>query len=304
MEISHLRYFVAVAEELHFSRAAERLNIAPPTLSHGIAALESELGARLFTRKTKSMVALTEAGNRFFDEARGALRHFEHAEIAGRRAARGEIGTIAVGYMHAASCAGVVPDSIIAFHKKSPGVTFNLFHHDTFTQLKGVIDGSLDVGFIRKPQRYPTGLTGFVVCRRPFWAAIPKSHPLAAQDRVTPPALATAKFVALTIEMEAGIWGNLAAAVPPTSSPLVAQRAADTFTLLTMVGAGLGITVVPEQLRRLDIPGVVFRRIVGASRMGEIAVVHRKNESAVRSRHISSYCVKCATDKPAILLTS
>src|ERR1700704_1567219 len=90
MEIRHLRYFVAVAEELHFARAAERLNIAPPTLSHSIAALETELGARLFMRKTKSAVVLTDAGKRFFEEARSALRHFDHAETAGHRAARGE----------------------------------------------------------------------------------------------------------------------------------------------------------------------------------------------------------------------
>ena len=255
MEIRHLRYFVAVAEELHFARAAERLNIAPPTLSHGIASLETELGARLLLRKTKSSVALTDAGKRFFDEAREALRHFEHAEIAGRRAARGEIGTIAVGYMHAASCAGVVPESISMFHKKSPDVTFHLYHHDTFTQMKALIDGGLDVGFIRKPQRYPTGLTGFVVCRR--------------------------QFIALTIEMEAGIWGNLAAVLAPNSSPEVVNRAADTFSVLTMVGAGLGMSVVPEQLRRLDIPGVVYRRIVGAARQAEISVVHRKNESGL-----------------------
>ena len=171
--------------------------------------------------------------------------------------------------------------SISNFRKKLPGVSFNLFHLDTFSQIKGLIDGSIDVGFIRKPQRFPTGLTGFVVCRRPFWAAIPKEDPLAAHDRVTPALLATAKFIALTIEMEAGIWGNIAAAVPPSSSPQVTQRAADTFTLLTMVGAGLGITVVPEQLRRLNIPGVVFRRIVGAARQAEISVVHRKNESGL-----------------------
>ncbi len=279
MEIRHLRYFVAVAEELHFARAAERLNIAPPTLSHGIAALETELGARLFLRKTKSTVALTDAGKRFFEEARNALRHFEHAQTAGRRAARGEIGTIAVGYMHAATCAGVVPESIGIFRKKSPGVTFNLFHLDTFAQLKGIVDGSLDVGFIRKPQRYPTGLTGFVVIRRPFWAAIPKDHPLAALEKITPASLANEKFIALTIEMEAGIWGNLAAAVPAASSPQVTQRAPDTFTLLTMVGAGIGITVVPEQLRRLDIPGVVYRRIIGAARQGEFSAVYRKNEA-------------------------
>ena len=281
MEIRHLRYFVAVAEELHFARAAERLNIAPPTLSHGIASLEAELGARLLVRKTKSTVALTDTGKRFFDEAREALRHFEHAEIAGRRAARGEVGTIAVGYMHAASCAGIVPESISSFNKKSPDVTFHLYHQDTFTQMKGLIEGGLDVGYIRKPQRYPTGLTGFVVCRRPFWVALPKDHPLAAHDRVTPAAMATGKFVALSIEMEAGIWGNIAAVVPPNSSPQVAHRAADTFTVLTMVGAGLGMSIVPEQLRRLDIPGVVYRRIVGAARQAEIAIVHRKNEAGL-----------------------
>ncbi len=279
MEIRHLRYSSRSPKSCISLARRRTLNISPPTLSYSIAALEAELGARLFRRKTKSAVTLTDSGKRFYDEASTALRYFEQAETAGRRAARGEIGTIAVGYMHAASCAGVVPESISSFHKESPGVTFNLSHHDTFAQLKGVLDGSLDIGFIRKPQRYPSGLTGFVVSRRPFWAAIPHDHPLAAHDSVKPAALATAKFVALTIEMEAGIWGNLAAAVPPASSPQVTQRAADTFTLLTMVGAGIGITVVPEQLRRLDIPGVVYRRIVGALRQGEIAVVHRKNES-------------------------
>ena len=134
-------------------------------------------------------------------------------------------------------------------------------------------------GFIRKPQHFPSGLTGFVVCRRPFWAAIPKDHPLAAQESIRPASLANEKFVALTIEMEAGIWQNISAATPPSSSPQVTQRAADTFTLLTMVGAGLGICVIPEQLKLLSIPGVVYRRIVGASRMGEISVAHRKNES-------------------------
>ncbi|MCK9917109.1 LysR substrate-binding domain-containing protein [Microbacteriaceae bacterium K1510] len=280
MEIRHLRYFVTVAEELHFSRAADRLKIAPPTLSHGIAALESELGTRLFSRKTKSAVTLTNAGKRFLDEAQIALRHFRDAETAGKRAARGEIGTIAIGYMHAASCSAIVSESIAKFSSAWPGVAFDLTHRDTFSQMAAIADDVIDVGFIRRPQRYLAGLSGFVVLRCPFWAAIPKSHPLAASERVTQAALAKENLLALTIEMEAGIWGNIAAVLPSNSIPQVNQRAPDSFTLLTLVGAGVGITIVPEPLRRLDIPGVIYRRIAGTQRQCEIAVVHRAAESS------------------------
>jgi DNA-binding transcriptional LysR family regulator len=279
MEVRHLRYFVAVAEELHFSRAAERLNITPPSLSHGIAALETMLGARLFVRRTKSAVALTQAGKRFFEEACNALRHFEHAELAGRQAARGEIGTIEVGYMHAASCSAFVPQSISAFCNSSPGVNFQLHQMDTFNQMKALLEGSIDVAFIRKPQRYPSGLGGFLISRHPFWAAVPKNHPLAAQSRISRSSLDNEKFIALTLEKEAGFWGNLTAVTSPGSSPQVVHRAPDSFSVLTLVGAGLGISIVSEPLRRIDIPGVVYRRIVGASRQSEFAVSYRNNES-------------------------
>lgn len=280
MEVRHLRYFVAVAEELHFARAAERLKIAPPTLSHGIAALEAELGTRLFSRKTKTAVSLTNSGRRFLESAQIALRHFGDAEIAGKQAARGEIGTIAISYMHAAACAGVIADSISAFSKKQPGVFFDLSCRDTFSQMAGIADGLIDVGFVRRPQRYLTGLTGFVISRHPFCAAIPKDHPLAASERVSQAALAKEKLLALTIEMEAGIWSNIAAALPTARGSRVAQRAADSFTLLTLVGAGAGITIVPDPLRRLDIPGVVYRKISGPQQICEIAVTHRVGESS------------------------
>ena len=108
MELRHLRYFVAVAEELHFARAAERLNIAAPTLSHQIGALETMLGAKLLTRKTKSAVALTNAGKRFLIAAREALKQAAYAETVGRHAARGDTGSIAVGYVFSAGCGGLV----------------------------------------------------------------------------------------------------------------------------------------------------------------------------------------------------
>src|ERR1700731_4474462 len=114
MELRHLRYFVAVAEELHFSRAAARLDIATPTLSAQIQALEAMLGAQLFARKTRS-VALTHVGKRFLDEARATLKQAEQAELVGRRVARGDTGSIAVGYVLSAACKGFVASSILEF---------------------------------------------------------------------------------------------------------------------------------------------------------------------------------------------
>jgi DNA-binding transcriptional LysR family regulator len=118
MELRHLRYFAAVAEELHFARAAARLNIAAPTLSHQIRALETMLGAKLFTRKTESAVSLTNSGKRFLAEAQETLKQAAHAEKVGRQAGRGEAGSISLGYVLSASCGGLVSPNISSFRVK------------------------------------------------------------------------------------------------------------------------------------------------------------------------------------------
>src|ERR1700741_1882992 len=109
MELRHLRYFVAVAEKLHFSRAAEQLNISTPTLSHQIQALETMLGAQLLSRRKKSAVSLTQTGKRFLEEARATLRQAENAELVGKRAARGDIGSRANGCILSGASPGVLP---------------------------------------------------------------------------------------------------------------------------------------------------------------------------------------------------
>src|ERR1700687_3291163 len=215
MELRHLRYFVAVAEELHFSRAAARLNIATPTLSAQIQALEALLGAQLFTRKTRS-VALTHVGKRFLDEARATLKQAEQAELVGRRAARGDMGSIDVAYVLSAACGGFVASSILEFKKSHPDVSFQLRKMETFPQMKALIDGTLDVGFTRAPHRYPAGLTGFIIDRQPLWLAIPQDHRLASRKVIEPEMLASETFVATFLDMEIGFWGNLAAVgLPP-----------------------------------------------------------------------------------------
>jgi DNA-binding transcriptional LysR family regulator len=280
MELRHLKYFVAVAEELHFGRAAERLNIAAPTLSHQINALETMLGAKLLTRKTKSAVALTHSGRHFLIEAQETLKQAARAELVGRRAGRGDAGSISVGYVFSAGCSGLVPTALASFRKSHPEVSFQLARMQTFAQFKALIDGSLDIGFTRMLLRYPSGLTGFTVERQPFWLAIPEGHHLAARKQITPGMLIDESFVAVSMEMEIGFWGNIAAITPPGISLRIVERAPDAFTVMALVAAGAGISVLSESLKRIDMPGLVFRKLVGVTRTADHAVVYRKNESA------------------------
>ena len=280
MELRHLKYFVAVAEELHFARAAERLNISAPTLSHQIGALETMLGAKLLTRKTKSAVALTNAGKRFLTAARDTLKQAAYAEAVGRHAARGDTGSIAVGYVFSSGCSGLVPTALASFRKSHPEVSFQLARMPTFAQFKALIDGSLDIAFARALARYPSGLAGFIIERQPFWLALPEGHPLAARKQVTPTMLIDEAFVAVSMEMEIGFWGNIAAITPPGMSMRIVERAPDAFTVMALVAAGVGVSVLSESLSRINMPGLTFRKLVGVTRTADHAVIYRKNESA------------------------
>lgn len=280
MELRHLKYFVAVAEELHFARAAARLNISAPTLSHQIRALEDMLDAKLFTRRTKSAVALTHPGAHFLMQARETLQAAEKAKLIARRAARGEVGTIAIGYVLSASASGLLPTAIKEFRKGHPDVSFQMRRMETYPQLQALTDGSLDVAFTSALHRYPAGLSGFIVERQLLWLALPADHRLASKNQIAPAMLVNEAFVAPPVEMEVGFWGNIAAVMPPGRSFHIVARAPDAFTVLTMVAAGLGVSVMPRSLSRTSIPGLVFRKIVGASRHVGDAVAYRKNESA------------------------
>ena len=281
MELRHLRYFIAVAEELHFGRAAARLNIAAPTLSHQIRALETLLGAKLLTRKTKSAVALTHSGRRFLVEAQNTLKQAAHAEQVGRRAGRGEAGSISVG-LHFLGRLQRTDLVDLGQIQKNPSEC--IVSDEADADLRAVqsasLDGTLDVGFAQAPQRYPYGLTGFVIDRQPFWAVLPEGHHLAARKQVTPAMLADEGFVTISLEMETGFWRNIAAVSPPGMAPRIVERAPDAFTVMTLVAAGVGISVLSEAFTRVAMPGLVFRKIVGVNRTSDLGVVYRKNESA------------------------
>jgi DNA-binding transcriptional LysR family regulator len=151
---------------------------------------------------------------------------------------------------------------------------------ETFPQMKAIIDGSLDVGFTRMPDRYPAGLAGVIVDRQPFWMAIPEKHRLASRKRITPEMVLEENFVAVSLEMEVGFWGNLAALAPTGTALKIVDRAQDIFSVLTLVAAGAGLTSVSEPICRIGIPGIVYRKISGTTRQAEVCMVYRKNEDA------------------------
>ncbi len=280
MELRHLKYFIAVAEELHFGRAAARLNIAAPTLSHQIAALETMLGAKLLTRRTKSSVSLTHSGKHFLIEAKDTIKQAARAELIGRQAGRGDAGSISVGFILSAGFSGLISSTLVKFHKTHPDVSFQISRMLTFTQYKAIADGSLDVGFAQVAKRYPSGLDGFTISRQPLYAALPEGHHLVARKTITPAMLLEEEFVAMSIELETGFWGNIAAILPPGVTPRIVQRAPDAFTLMALVAAGIGVSVLSKPFTNISMPGLVFRKIVGSAATADVAVVHRKNEAA------------------------
>lgn len=278
MELRHLKYFVAVAEDLHFARAAARLNISTATLSQQIRSLETQISARLLNRKTKSAISLTEAGKRFLVEAKATLEQADRASLVGRRAGRGEIGTIAFGYVMSAASAGLVQTAVSDFRTTRPDVTFQLLRADTYEQMHAIADGQLDVGIMRPVGRYPSGLTGFVVLSEPYVLAIPANHPLARRKRLTPADLAGEPLIAASLQMEVGFWDNLASVAVGDAPLNIVARAPDMLSVIVLAGAGVGISAVSQCQQNMPIPGVVYRPISGVERRAELALVHRRDE--------------------------
>ena len=276
MELRHLRYFIAVAEELHFARAAARLNISGPTLTNQIGALEAGLRVQLFNRKTNKGVTLTNAGTRFLDEARSTIRQAELAEYVGRQAGLGEAGTITVGYVLTAALMGLLPSAIAGFRKLHPGVTFEIRRTETFPTMKDILAGQTDVGIIRGPDRFPAGLTGFLIIEDDFCVILPQGHPLAVHKQLSAPMLKNEAFVATPMEMEVGFWNNFAG----STSQRVVTRTTDVMSVLTLVAGGLGVSVLPAHVSNAGVPGIVFRKMLGGRRKASYAVVHRNNETA------------------------
>jgi DNA-binding transcriptional LysR family regulator len=282
LDLRLFRYFVVLAEERHFALAAERLSITPPTLTHQIKALESRLGVRLCHRKPNTRLELTEAGRRFLEQARHVLRQAEGAELAAQQAARGEIGSIEIGYMMSVTCSGLLQQYVGAFRRANPGIDVNLQRMPTIGQVNAIVEGKLDVGFTRPPSHYPPELAGFKVFTQPLVVALPGDHRLARRRRVAPADLKDEPFITTQLEVDFG-FGEFTEAVTKLAgfSPTVVKRASDVYGVLSYVACGFGVGVVGKSMSKLAVPNVVFKDLAHATPpQSPVACFHRRNEAA------------------------
>ncbi|MGU1746046.1 LysR substrate-binding domain-containing protein [Pseudomonas aeruginosa] len=281
MELRHLRYFIAVAEELHFGRAAERLGISQPPLSQQIQALEEEIGARLFER-TNRRVELTDAGRLFLDESRQVLAQVDKAVLLARRAHLGELGELKIGFTSSAPFTSTIPSSIHAFRKAYPDVHLDLQEMSSRQVLKALLEESLQVGVIR-PLALPDAVHWVELFREPLVAVLRADHPLAAgsEDGLAIAALAEEPFVFFPRSYGTGLYDQVIALTRQAGfSPRIAQETSEAMTIIGLVSAGLGVSILPASFRRTRVDGVVYRTLSDPEATTAVWLVRRQNEGS------------------------
>jgi DNA-binding transcriptional LysR family regulator len=275
MELRHLRYFIAVAEELHFGRAAARVQIAQPPLSQQVRQLEHELGVQLFNR-TRRRVELTPAGRAFLEHARQILAQTERAKRIAQRAGRGEIGRLAIGFASSADL-DILPRVLRAWHERFPDVEVELQALLTGAQLDALRRGRIQVGFIR----LPTDETSFVVepiQREPVIVALPEGHRLARRARLRLAELASETLILFPRHTAPGYYDVFIGACRRAGFTPRLLHPGSMQTNLGLVSAGLGVSLMPASIRNLQRLGVVYRPLAPPVPQVEMAMAYRRDE--------------------------
>lgn len=286
MELRHLRYFAAVADELHFGRAAQRLGMAQPPLSQQIRNLEDELGVTLFHR-TKRRVELTEAGQAFLSRVRIILETAGDAVSEAQRVARGELGRVAIGFMSAAML-DQFPAILRGFRRRFPDAQMQFAQLPSNEQLKAVASGHVDVGFVDIAHRAPTTMVGDVAVRvERAWSeallvALPPEHPLARRPALALADLANEPFVTLPREPATGYYDQIIGLCRGAGfSPVIRQEAAQLPAVLALVAAGLGVAIVPCCVQAQWQSQIAFRPLAEPAAIDVTMISRADNASPV-----------------------
>jgi len=261
MELRHLRYFVSVAEVLSFTKAAEKLHTAQPSLTRQIRDLEEELGVRLLNR-TKQKVSLTDAGRSFLADAKRVLALAAETVESVRRLQSGEVRTLNVGYVSNLFY-DLLPMSLVSFYQLFPAVSVNLFDLSCGDQFRALEDGKLDLGFVGLHEPIARrGLEFRTIAAYKTVAALPKDNPLTSRTTVELDALAPMFFIGMSEASYPGYRMWLTKTCQRAAfTPKVLQDVDLERTMIHAVAAGLGVALVPEQLKKLEHENVVFRPI-------------------------------------------
>ena len=279
MELRHLRYFLTVAEELHFGRAAERLHIAQPPLSQQIRQLENELGFELFHR-TKRKVELTEAGKAFLTEVQQIFRQLEQAIFWGRQVSRGEVGQLVVGFVSSAAY-NILPDFLLQFRNSNPNINLELHELTTDEQLRWLQSGRIDIGFVRPP--VDENIYGSkIVFQESLIVAVPENHRLANLEKISLKSLMDESFILFPRFLAPGLYDLIISFCQQFDfSPKLAQEAIQMQTIVSLVAAQIGIAIVPESLQNLQRTGVVYKSFIEETPQVSIAMIWRRNDVSI-----------------------
>jgi len=300
MELRHLRYFLAVAEERHFSRAAQRLHVSQPPLSQQIQSLEAELGVPLFTRG-RGGVQRTAAGDALLPLARGILDAVEHAIHQTRQAGRGETGRLAVGFAGSMPFTDVMPRLLRDFRAAWPQVALDLREQPSQAQIDDLLAHRLDLGFIRAtPSMTDARLSTLVVQREPLLVALHADHALAAQPGLRLIDLRDQPFVLYSASLGSGLREQTLALCAQTGfTPCIAQEVHEMPTLIGLISAGLGVGIVAASMQRARLPLVAYKPLVDVQASTDVLLAWRRDDAQPPLRNFISLAQKLTAQAPA-----
>ncbi len=262
MEFRQLNYFVAVAEELHFGRAAKKVGIAQPALSQQIQKLEEDLGGKLFVR-TKRTVALTDAGKLFLNQAKIIITQADYAVDITRQAFSGVFGELVVGFVESTSW-DILPHVIEIYRKKFPNVKISLKHLHTVNQIEALLSGTIHIGISGYPVNNPS-LSHHTIRKESYWVAMPKEHYLANKQTVFISELKNENIVATNRDIGAFYYDSMIKMFMDAGfSPQICQTADEMQTILSLVSCGTGIALIHESAKHLR-SDLIYKELQGTN---------------------------------------
>ncbi|WP_176082685.1 LysR family transcriptional regulator [Martelella sp. HB161492] len=300
MELRHIRYFLAVAEEENFTRAAARLGIGQPPLSLQIRDLEREVGVQLFHRVPHG-AELTEAGRSFLAAVKGLPGAAEQAKQAARRAAGGMTGQLSLGYSGSVALNPLFPAAIRAFRRDYPEVELTFFEINSVGLIARLVDGSLDVGLVRPSSADPDSLDIRPLMTERLVAAVPSSHAAAsAKQPVKLMALKDDAFILTPRAIGVSLHDTtLAACRAAGFEPVLGQPAPQIATILSLIAAETGVALVPETMRQFNIRGVAFLDVIAPAPAQLLAVAHRRAQPSATAQNFARLIRKIAAGRKA-----
>lgn len=292
MDLRHLRYFIAVAEESSVTRAAARLGIGQPPLSQQLQQLEREIGMPLFNRLPRG-VSLTEAGQRLLQDARGILAQVDQALGNARRAASGEVGVIRIGFTSSASFNPFVTSAIRDYRRAHPDVGVVLLE-ETTAHLLGLFRAQrLDAAFVRPAPGEAGRLDAHLLFREEMLVALPENHRLAGEESVSLRALADEAFILYPRRNGPALYDAIVGACQAVGfSPKVGQEAPQMGSTVTLVAAEVGISIVPASMGHLRTPGVTYRTLKGCKLRANMSLVHQDAGASAVTRAFRDLVLK------------